>query len=135
MVEYHIHIREIAKLEVEGLKTELTVGEPSAPFGVTAYDKDGKEFDTLDGIKISWYLGAKRAIAEFDHLRDNGPVCKVIPVGAGKGSVIAMLVDSNYAHLSPGSIDISVQASLMFEPDNVVLLQHGKLYMKVRQYE
>ena len=54
VVEYTIHIRPVAKLEVMGLRTELTVGGEPAPFGVAGYDAEENEFDTLDGLQISW---------------------------------------------------------------------------------
>ena len=38
-----------------GLRTELTVGGEPAPFGVAGYDAEENEFDTLDGLQISWY--------------------------------------------------------------------------------
>ena len=53
-IEYTIHVREVGKLEVLGLKTELTAGSDAVPFGVAGYDKDENEFDTLDGLQISW---------------------------------------------------------------------------------
>ena len=37
-----------------GLRTDLTVGGEPAPFGVAGYDAEENEFDTLDGLQISW---------------------------------------------------------------------------------
>ena len=42
------------------LNTELNAGSKPQPFAVSGFDKDGNEFDTLDGIQISWFLGATR---------------------------------------------------------------------------
>ena len=56
MVEYTLHIRPVAKLEVMGLRTELNVGGEPAPFGVAGYDAEENEFDTLDGVQIAWYV-------------------------------------------------------------------------------
>ena len=54
LVEFTIHVRLLAKLEVLGLKTELTAGSDPVPFGVAGYDAEENEFDTLDGLQITW---------------------------------------------------------------------------------
>ncbi len=56
MVEYTIHMRPVARMEVLGLKTELTAGSDPVPFGVAGYDAEDNEFDTLDGLQIGWYF-------------------------------------------------------------------------------
>ena len=66
VVEYTLHIRPVAKLEVMGLRTELTVGGEPAPFGVAGYDAEENEFDTLDGLQISWYTPKIKSI--FDKI-------------------------------------------------------------------
>ena len=42
------------------------------------------------------YIGARRSIAEFEKYQQKGPISKVIPMGAGSGTVIALLTDPNY---------------------------------------
>ena len=54
VVEYTIHMRPVARMEVLGLKTELTAGSDPVPFGVAGYDAEDNEFDTLDGLQIGW---------------------------------------------------------------------------------
>ena len=130
-VKYTIHVREVAKLDVLALNIELTSGAPPSPFAVSGYDKDGNEFDTLDGLQMSWFLGSKRTIAEFPEYEKFGPVSTVRPLGAGKGDVIVIVTDPNYKTLQPGTIGISVKAPLEFEPANLVLLEHGKAHIKV----
>ena len=130
-VEYTIHLREVAKLEVMSLNTDLTSGSPAEPFAVTAYDEEENEFDTLDGLQISWYLGSKRAIVEFEKFQQKGPVTKVLPIGVGKGALFVLLSDSNYKKLPPAIEEISVTAPLVFEPAEIVLLEHGKVDIKV----
>ena len=131
-VEYTIHLREVAKIEVISLNTDLTAGSPAEPFAVIGYDKEGHEFDTLDGLQISWYLGSKRTIAYYEKSQQKGPVTKMLPIGAGKGSVIALLTDSNYNEIvAPATKAISVTAPLSFEPAEVILLVHGQVPIKV----
>ena len=121
----------MAKLEVLALNTELTAGSKPQPFAVSGFDKDGNEFDTLDGIQISWFLGSRRKIADFQKYQDQGPRSILEPVGAGTGTVIAMCTDAIYKNLSPGLREITVKSPLEFEPENLVLLQHGKAPIKV----
>ena len=54
VVEYTIHMRPVARMEVLGLKTELTAGSDPVPFGVAGYDAEDNEFDSLDGVQIGW---------------------------------------------------------------------------------
>jgi hypothetical protein len=54
VVEYTIHMRPVSRMEVLGLKTELTAGSDPVPFGVAGYDAEDNEFDTLDGLQIGW---------------------------------------------------------------------------------
>jgi hypothetical protein len=35
-------------------------------FGLVAYDADGNEFDTLDGVNITWFIGADSDIAKIE---------------------------------------------------------------------
>jgi len=135
VVEYTLHIRPVAKLEVMGLRTELTVGGEPAPFGVAGYDAEENEFDTLDGLQISWYIGAKRAVAEFEKYMQKGPISKVIPIGAGTGHVIAILSDPNYRDtLDMATMEITVTSELSFEPDAVYLLEGANVEMKVLEH-
>jgi hypothetical protein len=39
---------------MNSLKRESTAGSDPVLFGVTAYDGEDNEFDTLDGVQIGW---------------------------------------------------------------------------------
>ena len=54
VVEYTVHIRPVAKLEVLALNTELIAGSEPVPFGISAFDSEDNEFDTVDGLQIKW---------------------------------------------------------------------------------
>ena len=49
-----MHIHPLARLEVLALRSEMTVGEEPQPFGIVGYDENDEEFDTLDGLQLSW---------------------------------------------------------------------------------
>jgi len=123
LVEFTIHVRPLAKLEVLGLKTELTAGSDPVPFGVAGYDAEENEFDTLDGLQITWYIGSKREIADFENFRTMGPIVKVKPIGTGAGAVIAIVTDKNYEKVQPAFMEFTVKANLLIEPDGAFLLE------------
>ncbi len=52
--EYLLHVHPVSKMEVLGLKTEMVAGSDPVPFGIAGYDDSDNEFDTLDGLQISW---------------------------------------------------------------------------------
>ena len=133
-VQYNIHVREIAKLDVLGLNTELTAGSAPQPFSVIGHDRDGHEFDTLDGLQVEWLLGSRRNIAEFQKQSDIGPTTYVIPTGSGTGAAIAFLSDQFYKDLKPAMLPFTVKAPLEFEPSNLVLLKQGKAPIQVNSY-
>jgi hypothetical protein len=55
LAEYTIHVHPVHRLEILGLKTRMKVGNDPVPFGIAGYDDNDNEFDTLDGLQISWY--------------------------------------------------------------------------------
>lgn len=123
-IEFTIIIAPVAKLEVMGLKTKMVAGQNAVPFGVAAYDAEGNEFDTLDGVQLSWYVGAHKDIAKFED-RHTGPIVKMKPLKSGKGGVICLLSDPNYEKLDPAVLEFTITAPLIMEPDGVYLLEGG----------
>jgi len=135
IIEYTIHLRPVAKMEILGLKTELVAGAEPAPFGVSAFDAQDNEFDTLDGLQIKWFIGSKRNVADFLTHHGKGPIIKIVPTATGAGKLIALLDDPNYKE-KEGSfaiLDFTVTSSYVFEPSNLYLLEHGKIALKVME--
>ena len=56
-VEYKVVVVPVHRLEVFTETTELKAEDPPVMFGVGAYDAAGNELDTLDGVKLSWFIG------------------------------------------------------------------------------
>jgi len=133
-IEYTVVIVPVGRLEVMGLKTELQAGDDPVPFGVAAYDKDGNEFDTLDGVQLGWFVGAKKDVAKFQGSQ-TGPIVQLEPLSAGKGAVICLINDVNYEGLEPALLDFTVSAPLQLSPDGIYLLAGGEanitLYEKI----
>ncbi len=50
----HFRVHPVKSLEILGLKTDLTAGDDPQPFGISGYDDEDNEFDTLDGLQIGW---------------------------------------------------------------------------------
>jgi len=133
-IEYTVVIVPVGRLEVMGLKTELQAGDDPVPFGVAAYDKDGNEFDTLDGVQLGWFVGAKKDVAKFQGSQ-TGPIVQLEPLSAGKGAVICLINDVNYEGLEPALLEFTVSAPLQLSPDGIYLLAGGEanltLYEKI----
>ena len=43
----------------------LKIADEPVPFGLAAFDEEGNEFDTLDGVQIAWFIGSDKDIAEI----------------------------------------------------------------------
>ena len=56
-VEYKLVVVPVHRLEVVTETTELKAEAPPVMFGVGAYDAAGNELDTLDGVKLAWFIG------------------------------------------------------------------------------
>ena len=56
-VEYKLVVVPVHRLEVVTEPTELKAEDPPVMFGVGAYDAAGNELDTLDGVKLAWFIG------------------------------------------------------------------------------
>ena len=80
LVEYTIHVRPLAKLEVLGLKTELTAGSEAVPFGVSGYDAEENEFDSLDGLQIQ--LKSLQQNKPLSHVHCMSSSCGAAPTAA-----------------------------------------------------
>ncbi len=79
----------------------------------------------------SRFIGSKREIAVFEQFRALGPIVKVLPVGQGKGAVIATVQDSNYEAVQPAYMEFSVKSNLVIEPDGAYLLEGGNAQLQL----
>ena len=120
-VEYTLVVVPVARLEVVSEKENIKANDDPVMFGVAAYDAEGNEFDTIDGVTLSWFIGAKRDIGKF-HGTQTGPVVYVQPTGGGVLTVICVISDKFYEDLEPGSLDATITSQLGLQPDGVYLL-------------
>ena len=58
-MEYKVVVVPVHRLEIVATKTDLKTDDGPVMFGVGAYDVDGNELDTLDGVRLSWFIGRK----------------------------------------------------------------------------
>jgi hypothetical protein len=131
VIEYLLHVVPVHRLEVLGLKTNLVAGSDPVPFGVAGYDAEDNEFDTLDGLQLSWYIGSSREIAIFEQHRQVGPITKLVPLKAGNGAVLVVLTDPNYESLDPAVMEFTITAPLQVEPDGVFLLEGATVQFRL----
>ena len=103
----------------------LQVESDPVMFAAAAYDADDNEFDTLDGVTLSWFVGAQRDIMSF-HGTQSGPVVSLEPRAGGRGAVILVIGDKFYEEMEPATLDFSITSQLVLEPDGVYLLSGGE---------
>ena len=99
-------------------------------FAAAAYDADDNEFDSLDGVRLSWFVGAQRDIMSF-HGTQSGPVVSLEPRAGGRGAVILVIGDKFYEEMEPATLDFTVMSSMEFSPNSLYLLEGGKVSLKV----
>eukprot|EP00096_Caligus_rogercresseyi_P015821 TRINITY_DN829_c0_g1_i4.p1 TRINITY_DN829_c0_g1~~TRINITY_DN829_c0_g1_i4.p1 ORF type:complete len:890 (-),score=177.71 TRINITY_DN829_c0_g1_i4:182-2851(-) len=130
--EYTIHVGKVARLEIMGLKTKLKISDPPVPYGVSGFDAEENEFDTLDGLQVKWFIGSEREVLEFNRRLENHVATTYIsPKAAGKASIIAVLEDPNYSTLLPAVLELKVLSPLKVEPDGAFLLPGGEVEFKL----
>ena len=62
--------------------------------------RDGNELDTLDGVQLQWFVGAKRDVAKF-HETAVGPIVNLTPLRSGKAQVLIALDETAFLSPSP----------------------------------
>ena len=105
---------------------KFQVDDGPVMFGVAAYDAEDNEFDSLDGVKLSWFVGAQRDIVSF-HGTQSGPLVHLEPRAGGRATVILVSGDKLYEGLEPATLDITITSQVALEPDGVYLLSGGEV--------
>ncbi|CAB4064919.1 NUP210 [Lepeophtheirus salmonis] len=121
------------RLEILGLKTILKIRDPPSPFGVSAYDAEDNEFDTLDGLQIRWFIGSERDVLVFNSTTNNhDSTTYVVATALGKATLIVLLEDPNYNQvIKPATLEVDVKSPFKVEPDGVFVLPGGEVEFKL----
>ncbi|CAL4097838.1 unnamed protein product [Meganyctiphanes norvegica] len=149
----------IHRLEIVTTTRELYVEEAPEEFEVRAYDDQGNEFTTMEGIEFEWDLHtitdrdsvvAAQTVLKFMSFHDSPyetpPAVSAIEE-KGKQSYMVLiegkqtgtarlsvrLAHPAYKDLPPTSVDLMVIANLLLDPAEVYVLAHTSLNYTVYQ--
>ena len=76
-----------SKFSLEGQQMKLYTDKSGGLNGKTCC-RAGNELDTLDGVQLQWFVGARRDVAKF-HETAVGPIVNVTPLRSGKAQVLS----------------------------------------------
>ncbi|XP_071543821.1 nuclear pore membrane glycoprotein 210 [Panulirus ornatus] len=140
----------IHHLEIVTTTRELYVEEAPEEFEVRAYDDQGNEFTTLEGVEMVWDLQtltdresvvAAQTVLRFMTFEDSpykmppaiapleqkgrmGYMVLVEGRQTGSARLSVKIAHHAYKHLAPASVDLMVVANLLLDPADVYLLPH-----------
>ncbi|KAK4314544.1 hypothetical protein Pmani_014165 [Petrolisthes manimaculis] len=149
----------IQRLEIVTTTRELYVEEAPEEFEVRAYDDQGNEFSTLEGVEMIWDLQTLTdrdtvsppvTVLRFITFTESPYECppaisplesegrqgnKVLVEGrqTGTAKLSVRLAHPAYQQVSIASVDLMVVANLLLEPADVTLLPHTTITYTVYQ--
>ncbi|XP_069952997.1 nuclear pore membrane glycoprotein 210, partial [Cherax quadricarinatus] len=149
----------IHRLEIVTTTRELYVEEAPEEFEVRAYDDQGNEFTTLEGIEMIWDLQtladrgsvvAAQTVLRFmtfegspyemppsiAPLEESGRMGYMVLIEGrqtGSARLSVRVAHPAYKHLAPSSVDLMVVANLLLDPADVHVLPHTAVLYTVFQ--
>nr|XP_045612932.1 nuclear pore membrane glycoprotein 210-like isoform X2 [Procambarus clarkii] len=149
----------IHRLEIVTTTRELYVEEAPEEFEVRAYDDQGNEFTTLEGIEMIWDLQtladrgslvAAQTVLRFmtfkespyemppsiAPLEESGRMGYMVLIEGrqtGSARLSVRVAHHAYKHLAPASVDLMVVANLLLDPADVYVLPHTAVEYTVFQ--
>lgn len=121
-LDYVVVVAPVARVSMESVKTKFKASDAAAPFGLSAYDANDNEMDTLDGLTVAWFIGSAKDVAYFETRAPGGPMAMLKPVRSGSGYVIGFIEDEFYASLDKSYEEFSITAPLELAPDGAYML-------------
>lgn len=149
----------IHRLEIVTTTRELYVEEAPEEFEVRAYDDQGNEFTTMEGVEFDWDLhtitdrdsvvaaqtvmkfrtfqgspyATPRAIAPIEDEGKQGYMVLIEGKQTGTARLSVRVAHPAYKDLPPTSVDLMVIANLLLDPAEVYVLAHTSLTYTVYQ--
>ncbi|XP_042211678.1 nuclear pore membrane glycoprotein 210-like isoform X2 [Homarus americanus] len=149
----------IHRLEIVTTTRELYVEEAPEEFEVRAYDDQGNEFTTLEGIEMIWDLQTLTdrgsvvaaqtvlkfmtfdespyemppSIAPLEESGRMGYMALIEGRQTGSARLSVRVAHPAYKHLAPSSVNLMVVANLLLDPADVYVLPHTAVKYTVFQ--
>ncbi|XP_066600784.1 nuclear pore membrane glycoprotein 210 [Prorops nasuta] len=151
----------IFSLNVVTTTKELYIEEAPEIFEVRAYDDQGNEFSTLEGIEFMWSIGnTDKYVSQLDNKPNDvlkfmtfqesqyetpptvvaldaiGKQGHIVLLGGertGTAKVSVKLPHSEYKHVSPIEVELIIIANLIIIPSDVTMMPYDGLRYKIMQ--
>ncbi|KAH8372961.1 hypothetical protein KR009_008980 [Drosophila setifemur] len=145
----------IASLNVRTATRQLYLEEAPAMFELHAFDEQGNEFFTLEGIEFIWDIsepGSKKAAAmryltftdspyhtvpsdleRFEAEGVKGHKILLEGINTGTSKVAISMPQVEYSHVKPVEVYISVLANIIIEPSEVTILAGDSIALRILQ--
>nr|NP_001260714.1 glycoprotein 210 kDa, isoform B [Drosophila melanogaster]NP_610184.2 glycoprotein 210 kDa, isoform A [Drosophila melanogaster]A1Z6H7.1 RecName: Full=Nuclear pore membrane glycoprotein 210; Short=Nuclear pore protein gp210; AltName: Full=Glycoprotein 210 kDa; AltName: Full=Nuclear pore membrane glycoprotein gp188; AltName: Full=Nucleoporin Nup210; Short=Nup210; Flags: Precursor [Drosophila melanogaster]AOQ12760.1 Gp210-PA [synthetic construct]AAF57309.2 glycoprotein 210 kDa, isoform A [Drosop len=145
----------IASLNVRTATRQLYLEEAPAMFELHAFDEQGNEFFTLEGIEFDWEIlepGSKRptamryltftdspyhtvppTIEKFEADGKKGHMILLEGINTGTAKVTIAMPQAEYKHVRPVEVYISVLANIIIEPSEVTIMAGDSVSFRILQ--
>ncbi|EDW49535.1 GM16521 [Drosophila sechellia] len=145
----------IASLNVRTATRQLYLEEAPAMFELHAFDEQGNEFFTLEGIEFDWEIlepGSKRptamryltftdspyhtvppTIEKFEADGKKGHMILLEGINTGTAKVTISMPQAEYKHVRPVEVYISVLANIIIEPSEVTIMAGDSVSFRILQ--
>ncbi|XP_039276668.1 nuclear pore membrane glycoprotein 210 [Nilaparvata lugens] len=151
----------ISYLNIVARTKELFMEEAPEQFEARAYDDQGNEFTTLEGVEFHWTISnwneqiktglgnsvlrfitfrdspyeTPRTIARFDALGLRGHIVLLEGIKTGSAKVSVQLPHKEYKHVAPIEVQLNVVANLIIDPPDAYILQGDTLRYRIAQVQ
>ncbi|KAH8339937.1 hypothetical protein KR067_003165 [Drosophila pandora] len=145
----------IASLNVRTATRQLYLEEAPAMFELHAFDEQGNEFFTLEGIEFVWeisepggnkpaamrhltftdspYHTVPPALESFEAKGIMGYMILLEGINTGTSKVTISMPQTDYIHVPPIEVYISVLANIIIEPSEVTILAGDSITFRIMQ--
>ncbi|XP_017017075.1 nuclear pore membrane glycoprotein 210 [Drosophila kikkawai] len=145
----------IARLNVRTATRQLYLEEAPAMFEVHAFDDQGNEFFTLEGIEFDWkisesstnkpaamrylsftnspYHTVPPALKDFEAKGTKGYMVLLEGINTGTAKVTIGMPQSEYSHVQPIEVQISVLANIIIEPSEATIMAGDSVTFRILQ--
>ncbi|CAG2057930.1 unnamed protein product, partial [Timema podura] len=163
MLRCDVIVDEIASLDIVTTTRELYMEEAPEIFEVRAYDDQGNEFTTLDGVEFQWSLininshqaesklpsvsvlrfisfrdspyETPESVDEFERLGKRGNLVLLEGLKTGSAKVSVRLPQQEYRHVPPLEVQLMVIANLIIDPPDVHIMPGDTVNYKILQVQ
>ncbi|RZF35031.1 hypothetical protein LSTR_LSTR009623 [Laodelphax striatellus] len=151
----------ISYLNIVARTKELFMEEAPEQFEARAYDDQGNEFTTLEGVEFHWTISnwndqtktglgnsvlrfitfrdspyeTPRTIARFDALGLRGHIVLIEGIKTGSAKVSVQLPHNEYKHVAPIEVQLNVVANLIIDPPDAYILQGDSIRFRIAQVQ